>query len=461
MTILADEDNWLAQLLNKPGQSFPAGNLQWLAEIRKLASQQLESASVPDRKREAWRYTPTGRLMQQHFKEAMQSTDVVDRQQIQQWFTPGLDAYRLIFINGRCCPGCCDIKGLPKGVHIGSLQASLSLDEDVLNRYIGKVMQQCRDIDPADDVFQLLNQAMLTDGLFVHLADNIVLDKPLEVIQLQQSREPDSILSQSRGLVVLQPGARASLIEKYVSDDGVTGFCNSQTEILLHESAVLHHYRLQLEGRQAFHMGGLHLSQAANSQYAASVFSIGAAWSRTEINTCYSGEMAETRLQGVLLADDQQTSDIHLDIKHNRPACQSDTNFRGLLHGSGRIVFDGRILVAKDAQKTEAHLANNNLMLSREAEVDTKPQLEILADDVKCSHGTTVGEIDEQQVFYLRSRGVDEARARLLLSLGFVAELIEQVAVEPVAEALLAAIELRLEKNLSALAEASDTKGVN
>jgi Fe-S cluster assembly protein SufD len=194
----------------------------------------------------------------------------------------------------------------------------------------------------------------------------------------------------------------------------------------------MRHYRLQDESRQAYHMQHLSISQGRDSLYKSSSLSAGSAWARNNIQVLLNEPGAECHLDGLYTVGQQQLNDFHLDIRHAVPHCTSHANFKGLIHGKGRGVFDGGIYVAKDAQQTDAHLSNKNLMLCRDAEIDTKPQLEIYADDVKCSHGTTVGQIDPEQIFYLRSRGIAEIEARKMLSMGFAREALQGIEIDSV-----------------------------
>jgi Fe-S cluster assembly protein SufD len=253
-------------------------------------------------------------------------------------------------------------------------------------------------------------------------------------------------LAQPRHLVDLGEGASATLIERYVSL-GESLYCtNSVLELSLGDRASLSHYRVQEESPSAFHLAGVYLSQAAASRYHGVNVGLGAAWSRTDLVAGFVGEGAECILDGLYLAGDGQTMDFHLDVRHEIPGCTSREGFKGILYGKGRAVFDGRITVARDAQKTDAQLSNRNLLLSRGAEVDTKPQLEILADDVKCSHGTTVGQLDPGSLFYLRSRGIPLPQARRMLCVGFAEEVLDALAPELLRDFVSARVGVRLEQ---------------
>jgi Fe-S cluster assembly protein SufD len=275
-----------------------------------------------------------------------------------------------------------------------------------------------------------------------YVEENVELAEPVEVIYLtsEGSRvfaegslsaegSPSYVVS-PRNLVWLEAGASATLIERYVGEHGNSYFTNGLGEIVLNTGAQLEHYRLQEESLGAYHISTLFVHHEAQSQYKGNTIVLGGKWSRTDYNVDFRGEQAQNRLDGLYLVKDKQLADIHLNINHAVPKCSSEQDFRGILLGTGRGVFDGLINVAEQAQKTEAHLHNANLMLSRSAEVDTKPQLLIYADDVKCSHGTTVGQLEPEQLFYLRSRGISEAEAKKMLCVGFAQAVLEKCSVE-------------------------------
>jgi Fe-S cluster assembly protein SufD len=230
--------------------------------------------------------------------------------------------------------------------------------------------------------------------------------------------------------VWLEAGAKATLIERYAGVGANAYFTNGVGEIVLNAGAQLEHYRLQEETLAAYHISTLFVHHEAQSHYQGNTIAMGGRWSRTDYNVDFHGEQAQSRLDGLYLVNDKQLTDIHLNINHAVPNCASEQDFRGILLGTGRGVFDGLIKVAEQAQHTEAHLHNANLMLSRSAEVDTKPQLLIYADDVKCSHGTTVGQLEPEQLFYLRSRGISEIEAKKMLSVGFAQTVLDKCSVE-------------------------------
>jgi Fe-S cluster assembly protein SufD len=285
----------------------------------------------------------------------------------------------------------------------------------------------------------------MDDGLILLLERGAVVERPIELIHLSVGMDEPRI-AQPRHVVSLADGAQAELIERYVSLGDSLYCTNSLLEISLGRDAVLKHRRIQLESPNAFHIAGLYLNQGDNSHYDGVSLGLGAAWARTDLVVRFQGEHAECDLRGLYLAGDKQLTDYHVDVRHDLPNCVSHENFKGIVYGKGRAVFDGLVYVAPDAQKTDAAMSNRNLMLSQNAEVDTKPQLEIYADDVKCSHGTTVGQIDPEMLFYLRSRGISAGLARRMLCLGFAGEIIDALGNEVLEQHVAEQVGERLER---------------
>ncbi|MGD9000673.1 MAG: Fe-S cluster assembly protein SufD [Granulosicoccaceae bacterium] len=425
--ITADQQhNWLQQLTTRSDNDLPENAPVWLREARDTARQAMVELPVPHRKQEAWRYTSIDALLKHAFRPAEEQPLDEQALDISDCLIPALDAYRLVFVNGHCVPQLSTIRDLPAGVTLGSLRAVLSVDPEMLSAWFGQTAAH------TEHVFTALNTALLNDGMFLHVESGVDLDRPIEVIYLSEV-DAQPLLQQPRNLVVLDEGASATLVERFMARPAAAPpvyFHNNLTEIAVGKGASLAHYRVQDESRSAYHLSSLYLSQQADSHYRGTTFSFGGAWARTDYTTTFKQEGAECVLNGLYTVGDQQLTDFHLDVRHSVPGCASREQFKGVLYGKGRAVFDGRILVDKQAQHSDAHLTNDNLMLTRKAEVDTKPQLEIYADDVKCSHGTTVGQLDPQQVFYLRSRGLDEAAARKMLCLGFAGEIVDHIEVQ-------------------------------
>ena len=395
------------------------GDPAWLARERRQARERLRKESVPGPRQEGWRYTNLRPLLEQRFRPASESISAVEENALYGHLVPGLDAWRVVLVNGRFAPGLSRLQGMPAGVRAASLRQLLAeepaLVESRLNRVAG---------DGAH-LFATLNTAGLYDGLVLHVAKDTRLQRPLELIQVSLGSS-DPHLIQPRHLVRLEAGVRATLIERHLSLEEPLYCTNNLMEIDLGEASHLEHHRLQEESPNAFHLTGLYVRQAGRSAYRGTNVALGAAWSRTDIKVSFEQPDSSCEIDGLYLAGDGQLVDFHLDVGHRVRGCSSREHFKGLLTGKGRAVLDGRIHVGPDAQQTDAHLKNANLLLSRNAEVDTKPQLEIHADDVKCSHGATVGQIDPDALFYLRSRGIAEREAWRMLCVGFAGEIIEK-----------------------------------
>jgi len=298
-------------------------------------------------------------------------------------------------------------------------------------------------VAPGRNVFTAMNAAGLNDGLLLRVEDGVVLDRPIEVLHLA-TEGGEARLLQPRNLVQIGRDATVTLIEHYLGGGDGAYFCNAVSEFDLAPGARLTHLQHQNQCQAAMHLCSEGVRLAEGSEYIGTRFALGGNWARNEIEVRFTGPNAKLDLGGLFTVGEGQFNDIHLDIAHAVPRCHSEARFKGLLHGAGRGVLDGRILVDRDAQSTEAHLHNANLMLVRDAEIDTRPTLEIYADDVQCSHGATVGQLDPAHVYYLRSRGIDRATAERLLSLGFARETLERCPYPRLGEQIDQALEQRL-----------------
>ncbi|MBK1641357.1 Fe-S cluster assembly protein SufD [Chromatium okenii] len=420
--------SWLPQL----APAAPA----WLATLQAAARAQVQTQiAAPDA--EAWRYTSLNHLLEQGFVPIDETITALQPDDLDEVLIPGLASRRVVFVNGRYAPELSATEALPPGVHLDSLRDVLAHDPDAVRVLLTA--------EPATvPLFMALNLAGLDDGLVLRLDRAAILAQPLELIHLSIGLDQPSV-AQPHHLIVLGDGAQATLVERYVSLGAAVYCTNAVIEIQLGRDAVLTHERLQTESQNAFHLSGLSLRQDANSRYQSVNLGLGSRWSRTELLTQFCAAHAECDLRGLYLAGDDQRIDYHLDVNHAVPNCTSRETFKGIIYGKGRAVFDGRVVVAKDAQKSDAAMSNQNLLLSPQAEIDTKPQLEINADDVRCSHGTTVGQIEPEKLFYLRSRGISAALARRMLCLGFADEIIHTLHSETLREHLSEQVGQRLE----------------
>jgi Fe-S cluster assembly protein SufD len=432
---IAPFDAWLSGVADE----LPGAGLDWLTAARGKAMSRVRTLGLPSSKQEGWRYTGLKSLMEQGFVQQAEEITALEPEDLAELAIPGLNAHRVVLANGRLVPNLSWLDGIPAGVRAGGLRDLLESDPDLLRNRLGRVAGE------GAHVFAALNTAGMDDGFVLLVEPGIKIERPIEIIHLSLGMD-EPRLAQPRNLVDLGEGASATLIERFVSL-GESLYCtNAVLEISLAAGAGLTHYRLQQESPNAFHLAGVYLSQAASSHYHGVSIGLGGAWSRTDLVAGFVGEGAQCDLDGLYMSGDGQTMDFHLDVRHEVPGCTSREGFKGILYGKGRAVFDGRVYVARDAQKTDAQLSNRNLVLSRGAEVDTKPQLEILADDVKCSHGTTVGQLDRESLFYLRSRGIPANQARRMLCVGFAGEVLDSLALEPLRDYVTQQVGARLER---------------
>jgi len=393
----------------------------WLQDVRARGAEYWSSLPWPNRRIEPWKYTPVSALEQQTFTDSkpVALSDWEDK------LIP-LDAYRLVFVNGIFAP-----------------QYSTELPAQVV-RFADASAEQMTFIQTnlgrlassAEHLFVAMNEATITDGVLLQVADNTRLDKPLYVVHLGAEVQPS--LASARLLVHIGRSAQAEVIEHYLTRDAEqAGFLSSQSELILEENAHLYHYRLHLEDEKVTRVGGVFTELLRSSELRAFTLSKGAALLRNDYVIFHRGEGAHADLQGLYLPRNRQLVDYHTNVQHCVPHCTTNEVFRGIIGDSAKAVFNGRIHIHPDAQKTLAELSNKNLLTSNRAEIDTKPELEIYADDVRCAHGATVAQIDDEALYYLQTRGLNREQAHTILSFGFINELIEQVSNPLVAKYLL------------------------
>ncbi|MEW8505866.1 MAG: Fe-S cluster assembly protein SufD [Candidatus Thiodiazotropha sp.] len=390
----------------------------WLIEQRQAAVRQMTDLGIPHARQEAWRYTSVEGLMGKGFGSNQRTSEShLDSPDIY----PFEDkvAARLVFVDGIYNPEL-SVCGRQHGYKIGSLRNAMAEGDQSVLRSVARLSGM------GDHLFAALNMATLQDGAVIQLSRGVEIEQPVELLHVTTNRRVCQA-QQLRHLIELDEDASLSLIERYLSvDEGVDYFNNVVCEISLATGAECKHQRVQQESDAAYHLCHMHIELGRDARYQAVSAALGGAWSRTELHSRFAGEDAELEVAGLYTAGDGQLTDFHLAVDHAVPSCTSREHFKGILYGAGRAVFDGLIQVQVDSQKSEADLHNANLMLSARAEVDSKPQLVILADDVQCSHGTSVGQLDEDALFYLRSRGIEADQARRLLCLGFAGEILHK-----------------------------------
>ena len=407
------------------GAAAPA----WLRARREAAIERFKDLGFPTPRQEAWRFTDVKPIAREAFSLASQ-TGVweVGRDQVARLLhgeRPGLTA---VFVNGHYRD---ELSSLDRGggwgaegVKLVSLKAALHSDGDLIERHLDRYV--------ADGVnpFAALSTAFLDDGAFVYIGRDVQLDEPIQVVFLAHPGSGQPLVSHPRTLIIVEAGARASVVETYSSLDDGPYWTNAVTEVVVGENAKLSAYRIQHESAAAYHTGTTQSQQERNSVYSSATFAFGARLTRHDITATLDGEGAAATLNGLSVLSGRQHVDHHTTLVHARPHCNSWEYFNGIFDEHARGVFNGKIIVRPGAQKTDAKQTSNNLLLSKNARADSQPQLEIYADDVKCTHGATLGPIDERALFYLQSRGFHREEARSLLTYGFAAEILRTVGLE-------------------------------
>jgi len=391
--------------------------LPWLAERRGVARAEWLGGSLPTRKTEAWKYTTLEALSERNYlRRPGGASAVVDADAL----VPGLDADRLVFVNGRFAPALSRVGHQP-GVRVVRFREANAADRALVDATLGHVA--CGNHNP----FAALNDCWLDDGVLFHVGAGVQAARPLHVVHMG-APEADPFAHAQRLLVVLGRGAEAGVIEHFASVAGEqNGFVSGTTEIRVGEAARLRHCRLHLEEEHAIHIGGVYVELGRAAACDGLLLGLGGRLKRLDLRLRHLGAGSECRLNGIYLARHQQHIDLHTTIDHEVPQGTTHQVYRGIVDDAARAVFNGRIHIHPQAQKTSADLSNRNLLLSNRAEVNTKPELEIYADDVRCSHGATVSRIDEKSLYYLLTRGIGRREAEVLLAFGFLNELLAAV----------------------------------
>ncbi|GAA5315567.1 MAG: Fe-S cluster assembly protein SufD [Candidatus Pelagadaptatus aseana] len=384
----------------------------WLAPQRSESLSQLKNIPWPTRKTEAWKYFSLRPVEDSSFSQAAANQDVTVEQ------IADLDSLDLVFVDGRLEMGS---DALPEGLRIVSL-VDASVDEQAIAQQI------FTKVKPARHVFGLVNDVLASDGVLIDVAEGAVIDTPIRIVNIHS----EGVESHTRVLVRLANNAKLSVIEQ--CDSQAEGLSTVFSEYLLGDEAELEHYRFALQSGAAINIGGCHFSLANKTQLNSTLIGFGSKLARLDVDVAHNGQHAFAKMNAVYLLDTGELFDLHSCIEHAQPHGTTEENVRGIVGDRSRAVFNGRIHIHRDAQKTLAELNNRNLLLSDRAEINTKPELEIYADDVRCAHGATVAEIDKKALYYLQSRGIDKAHAQVMLNFGFINELVDDMPNEALAE---------------------------
>jgi Fe-S cluster assembly protein SufD len=422
----------MTQTIEKPAafstalEKRSAAGPRWFEDLRGRAAARFAQLGIPTVRDEEWRFTNVAPLASTEFVLAGPISGAADR-------LSGLvyaDApVRLVIVNGRFDATLSRTRALPAGVKTGSLASALTDHADVVQRYFGQVA------DFNTRAFAALNTALAQDGAFVHIADGTALEQPVHIVYISGA-EASRVMAHPRTLVVAAANSEVRIVESYIGASSDTHFTNAVSEIFVGENATVDHYKVQQESGGAYHVGSLHVHMARSANFSSHSFSLGGKLVRNDTLAILDGEGGDCTLNGLYLADRDRLVDNHTTIDHAKAHCGSHEVYKGILGGTARAVFNGKIIVRQDAQKTDAKQTNRALLLTDGATINTKPQLEIFADDVKCTHGAAIGQLDDDAIFYLRARGLKYAEARDMLIHAFAGEILNRVRIEPLRKAL-------------------------
>ncbi|WP_447895637.1 Fe-S cluster assembly protein SufD [Vreelandella sp. GE22] len=439
---MSDTQTFLDTL--KTRSTHYSGEPSWIAARRQAGAARFEAVGFPTRRDEEWKYTDVRAIAQSNFALA----DSAEFSQAQAAaLTLPIEAYRLSFVDGVFSKALSDVDSLPEGVQVLTLSKALEENHEAVGGPLGRLTS----VDFS--AFAALNTAFMEEGAVVRIAPNTVVEKPI-ILQFL-SREGEAVMSHPRILIEAGGRSEATVIEHYAGEADATNFTNVVAELMLDRGAILNHYKLQEAPLGDFHVASIHVEQSRDSVYTSYNLNLGGALARNDIIADLNGENAYTNLYGLFFGQGRQHVDNHTKVNHNAALTFSNENYKGILGDRAHGVFNGRVYVKRDSQKIEGFQSNQNLLLSDRAHIDAKPELEIYADDVKCSHGTTTGQLDEEAVYALRTRGIDEATARGLLTLAFAGEVLEQVTLDAIAERVELAVAGKLPErfNLAGLVE--------
>jgi Fe-S cluster assembly protein SufD len=410
-----------------------------LHSLRRNAMSKFVELGFPAMRQEEWRFTNISPIIKTAFQPVLRyDVNGVTKSDIQSYILE--NAIQLVFIDGMYSRELSDIGLLPAGITVGSMAEMLKNYPEMIQSHFNQLVRG------EENAFTMLNTAFLWDGAFVSIAQDVILENPIQLLFIATDRE-QAYASQPRNLIIAGMNCQFAVIETYAGLGKNTYLTNAVTEIVLGENSVVEHNKFQVESITAYHMSTTRVMMKTASRYTSTVVSLGGSIVRNNITACFDAEGAECTLNGLSLGRGTQIIDNHTVIDHAKPHCNSHELFKSILDGESKGVFNGKVFVRKDAQKTDAKQTNKTLLLSDGATMNTKPQLEIFADDVKCTHGATIGQLDDEQLFYLRSRGIDLDGARDMLTSAFASDVVNRITIEPFRQHVERMIHDRLNTN--------------
>jgi Fe-S cluster assembly protein SufD len=411
----------------------------WALPLRKAGMARFAELGFPTTKEEDWRFTNVAPIARLPFLPA--GGAAVEAAELEAFPFSKLAGSRLVFVDGVFSSELSTMEQYSGGVIVSSLATAMNESPDLLEKHLGRYAGD------ESAPFAAMNMALFTDGVFIHAPNGAVVENPVQALFVSTAGE-EGATTNVRNLIVAAENSGLTLVESHVALKDGGYFTNVVNEFSVGENARVEHVKFQNESKEAFHIGALHAKLERASNFTSHSIAVGARISRNNLRTNLAGEGLVATLNGLYLTAGEQLADHHMVVDHARPNCESHEYFNGILADKSKGVFHGRIHVHQEAQKTDAKQTNKNLLLSDDATVDTKPQLEIYADDVKCTHGATIGQMCDDAIFYLRARGIGYEKARQMLMHAFAGEIIDRVVCEPVREELDAIVWDCLETDL-------------
>lgn len=405
---------YLSRLLTLAQQTT---TVPWLQELRDHAAVRVQEQSFPSTRDEEWRFTDLSDLLTVNLTTVREANTPAELAKVAKYQLPEAAQSRLVFVDGIYAPQLSSLSDLPEGLIIGNLVDLPESEQRQIQSYLGKQ-------SGAEEVFTALNTSGLSNAAVVWVRKNLIVETPIHLLFVSTA---NSALIQPRALVIAEPNSALTVIEDHVTLDEGVYFTNSVTEVWVADNAQINHTRVQRDSLHAFHIGKTAVSQARTSRYTCTAISLGAKLARHHLEIYQTGEQTETTLNGLTVLRGEQLGDTHSTIALTKPYSTTRQIQKNIVDDRGHAVFNGKVFVPKAAQLTDAGQLNRNLLLSSKARVDTKPQLEIVADNVKCTHGATVGQLETDEIFYLQSRGIDADSARKLLVNAFAYEMIDRI----------------------------------
>lgn len=400
-------------------------DLKWLNELREKAVNTFSELGFPTTRDEDWRFTNLAPISRNTFQLVENGKADLRQEDIKSFYSRELDSYLLVFIDGKFVSEFSDLDGLPEGVIVSGLSEALQRHESKIVEYLGRFANF------ENESFIALNTAFFEDGVYVYVPKSTILEKPVYALYITSSGDAQS-LNNPRNLIIVEENSELKILEHYVSTSENVYLSNVVSEVVVGENSNVEHYMLEFESAKAFNISTLRVQQERNSNITSHSVLLGGAIVRNNVHPVLAGEGCNSLINGLYMSTDRQHMDNFMRVEHASPHCDSRQFYNGVLDKRSRGVFHGRIIVHEGAEKTDAKQTNRNLLLSDTAQIDTKPQLEIYNDDVKCTHGATIGQMDDNAIFYLQSRGISKREAQSIMLQAFTSENLSNMSLDPV-----------------------------